>query len=114
MAKALLAKYFTSNLKASTGGGSGTRTKIPTDPVKLAQYKKIQLMKMRHRAVPADPKEKLSLPVSERLHIKIPANDDGEDKVFWVKKVGFEFLALRSIIHSNPDNRYREGVGLAC
>lgn len=43
-------------------------------------------MKMRHRANPADPKDRTtSVPVDQRLHVKIIKAD--EEKVFWLRKV---------------------------
>jgi len=43
-------------------------------------------MKMRHSAVPADPKDRLAgLPQDDRLHIKV-ASEDNTEKVFWVRK----------------------------
>ncbi|KAJ7109118.1 hypothetical protein C8R44DRAFT_276307 [Mycena epipterygia] len=86
-ARALLAKNFPSTTsKAKTVPASTTQRapKIPTDPVKLAQFRKIELMKMRHRAIPLDAKDK-NLPQDDRLHIKV-ACDDNTEKVFWVRK----------------------------
>ncbi|KAJ7764497.1 hypothetical protein DFH07DRAFT_376477 [Mycena maculata] len=85
-ARALLAKNFPSTSRAKMAPAAPRAPKIPTDPVKLAQFRKIELMKMRHRAVPVDPKDKLvSLPQDDRLHIKVPC-DDKTEKVFWVRK----------------------------
>jgi hypothetical protein len=57
-----------------------------SDPVKLAQWKKVQAMKMRHRAIPADPKDRNALvPMDERLHIRLTKNDT--EKIFWFRKV---------------------------
>ncbi|KAJ6546421.1 hypothetical protein DFH09DRAFT_927187 [Mycena vulgaris] len=83
-ARALLAKNFPSTSKAKMAVAQRP-PKIPTDPVKLAQFRKIELMKMRHRAVPVDPKNKLSVPLDDRLHIKV-ACDDNTEKVFWVRR----------------------------
>lgn len=59
--------------------------KPPTDPSKLLQWRKMELMKMRHRAVCGDPKDKTaSLPPDQRLHVKIHHQDT--DKVFWFRK----------------------------
>ncbi|KAJ7489958.1 hypothetical protein B0H11DRAFT_1719820 [Mycena galericulata] len=83
-ARALLAKNFPSTSKYKTVPPRAP--KIPTDPVKLAQFHKIELMKMRHRAVPVDPKDKLAtLPQDDRLHIKVTCEGNTE-KVFWVRK----------------------------
>ncbi|KAJ7134997.1 hypothetical protein C8R43DRAFT_1072864 [Mycena crocata] len=83
-ARALLAKHFPSTSKIKTTTVQRP-SKIPTDPVKLAQYRKLELMKMRHRAVPVDPKDKLSaLPQDDRLHFKV-ACEDKTEKVFWAR-----------------------------
>uniref|UniRef100_A0A8H7Y029 Uncharacterized protein n=1 Tax=Psilocybe cubensis TaxID=181762 RepID=A0A8H7Y029_PSICU len=45
----------------------------------------MEVMKLRHRAIPADPKDKnASPPPDERLHVKIII-EEGE-KVFWLRK----------------------------
>jgi hypothetical protein len=60
--------------------------KEPTDPAKLTAYRKVQIMKMRHKAVPLDSKDKsASPPLDQRLHLKVQHND--QEKVFWVRKV---------------------------
>ncbi|KAJ7687555.1 hypothetical protein B0H14DRAFT_2421653, partial [Mycena olivaceomarginata] len=83
-ARALLAKNFPAKAKAGTARRAPP--KIPTDPVKLAQFRKLELMKMRHSAVPVDPKDKTAaIPQDDRLHIKVAVDDDTE-KVFWVRK----------------------------
>ena len=49
-------------------------------------------MRMRHRAVPADPKDKPgSVGVDQRLHVKVRCSGDfkGVEKVFWFRKVTF-------------------------
>lgn len=83
-ARALLAKNF----PASSSKKPAQRvTKIPSNPVKLAQYRKVELMKMRHRAVPGDPKDKTSsTPLDQRLHIRLKV-DPTTEKVLWFRKV---------------------------
>ncbi|KAJ6496502.1 hypothetical protein C8R47DRAFT_1114331 [Mycena vitilis] len=82
-ARALLAKNFPSRTKAAPLRRT-TKT-APTDPVKLAQFRKLELMNMRHRAVPVDPKDKsAAVPQDDRLYIKV--FDDNNEKVFWVRK----------------------------
>jgi len=87
-ARALLAKNFPSTSKAKTPPTAAPRVpKMPTDPTKLAQFRKIELMKMRHRAVPVDPKDKTTtLPQDDRLYIKVACEGNAEEKVFWVRK----------------------------
>ncbi|KAF8197370.1 hypothetical protein BJ912DRAFT_72401 [Pholiota molesta] len=58
------------------------RKKPPTDPVQLAQWQKMEVMKMRHRAVPADPKDKAaSLPPDQRLHVRVMVGE--KENIFW-------------------------------
>lgn len=66
------------------------------DPIKLAQWKKVQLMKMRHHAIPADPRDRNgSPPIEERLHIRLTTNDS--DKLFWFRKVCVGLLQEKNI-----------------
>lgn len=46
-------------------------------------------MKMRHRAAPADPKDKAaSVLVDQRLHVKVSvSNSKASEKIFWFRKV---------------------------
>ncbi|KAF8892707.1 hypothetical protein BD779DRAFT_1205602 [Infundibulicybe gibba] len=61
-------------------------TKIPTDPAKRTQYDRVQLMKMRHRAAPGDPKDKsASVLPDHRVHVKIQI-DEKTEKIFWFRK----------------------------
>lgn len=87
----VLAKHFqTVNKAGASSASKPTIKKRPTDPKKLAQLQKIELMQMRHRAIPGDPKDKPdSVLVDQRLHVKIKDEVDakGKDKVFWFRKV---------------------------
>ncbi|KAI9456237.1 hypothetical protein BJY52DRAFT_1171572, partial [Lactarius psammicola] len=89
-AHALLAKHFPNAGAASSNRATATATrKMPTDPKKLAQLQQVELMRMRHRAVPADPKDKpSSVGVDQRLHIKVSCRGDreGVEKTFWFRK----------------------------
>lgn len=47
-------------------------------------------MKMRHRAVPADPRDKPgSVGIDQRLHVRVSHESDpeGAQKIFWFRKV---------------------------
>lgn len=52
---------------------------------------KVELMKMRHRAVPGDPKDKpSSVLVDQRLHVKVKLDVEkyaSKEGVFWFRKV---------------------------
>lgn len=59
----------------------------PRDPAKLVQWQKVELMKMRHRAIPGDPKDRnASIPPDQRHHVKVVT--DNTEKIFWFRKVG--------------------------
>ncbi|KJA27270.1 hypothetical protein HYPSUDRAFT_35109 [Hypholoma sublateritium FD-334 SS-4] len=59
--------------------------KPPGDPAKYAQWQKVQTMRMRHRATPADPKDKTaSLPPDQRLHVRISVAET--EHIFWLRK----------------------------
>ncbi|KAI0317764.1 hypothetical protein OF83DRAFT_1119640 [Amylostereum chailletii] len=84
-AHAILAKRFPPNSSAPK-----PKTKLPTDPKKLAQFQKIELMKIRHRAVPADVRDTASsVPLDERLFLRVrptSSESNSEEKVFWTRK----------------------------
>ncbi|KAJ3558058.1 hypothetical protein NM688_g1136 [Phlebia brevispora] len=90
--RALLSKMF----PASEAGPSTppddkvvpTKRKTPpSNPKKAAQIRQVELMKMRHRAQPGDPKDKDKyVPVDQRLHVKVRVKDDNEEKIFWFRK----------------------------
>ncbi|KAF8876513.1 hypothetical protein CPB84DRAFT_1715087 [Gymnopilus junonius] len=59
--------------------------KAPSDPIKFAQWQKMELMKMRHRAAPGDPRDKgASPPPDERIHVKILTEQ--AERMFWFRK----------------------------
>ena len=101
-AHALLAKHFSSVSAASSNSAfAPTKRKVPTDPKKLAQFEKVEFMKMRHRAVPADPSDKPgSIGIDQRLHVKVNCQGESEaaQKIFWFRKVNspssLRFLSL--------------------
>ncbi|KAJ6611754.1 hypothetical protein B0H10DRAFT_2054953 [Mycena sp. CBHHK59/15] len=86
-ARALLAKNFPSTSQTQAGAAPVHRpAKVPTDPVKRAQFQKMELMKMRQRALPADLTDKPSaVSPNDRVHVKVVCADNTE-KVFWVRK----------------------------
>jgi len=45
------------------------------------------MMKMRHKAVPGDPKDKGSVPVGQRIHVNVRYDTDGSKKegIFWFR-----------------------------
>ncbi|OSC97653.1 hypothetical protein PYCCODRAFT_1419176 [Trametes coccinea BRFM310] len=93
-AKALLAKHFGS----STGSGtSSTPSRPGANPKKLAQQRQIAVMKMRHKAKPADPKDTASsVPMDQRLHafVRRAADDKASERVVWFRKTVWTGRAL--------------------
>jgi hypothetical protein len=52
-------------------------------------------MKMRHRAVPADPSDKPgSIGIDQRMHVRVSCEGDPEaaQKIFWFRKVSLGHL----------------------
>lgn len=90
-ARAVLEKHFGPNLTASSSRASKarpsphTKKKPPTDPIKLAQYLKVQLMKMRHSAVSADIKDTPGS-VPQGLRLVVGVSYEGQEKAFWFKR----------------------------
>lgn len=87
-AHALLAKLFPP--------ASGATTKTPQspskpilNPKKAAQLRQVEAMKMRHRALPGDLKDKASsVSVTDRVHIKVHSDHkDMQEKILWFRKV---------------------------
>ncbi|TFK26369.1 hypothetical protein FA15DRAFT_679620 [Coprinopsis marcescibilis] len=106
-ARALLKKNFGGSEASSATRQKVTRTKkLPTDPVKLAQYKKVELMKLRHRAAPADGKDKgTSPPPDQRLTVTV--SFEQEEKPFWFRKTviaGRAIDLLSSQFRTNPSS----------
>ncbi|KAI0781303.1 hypothetical protein BD413DRAFT_464481 [Trametes elegans] len=87
-AKALLAKHFKSPTGAAVSGPSRA-SGAPPNPKKLAQQRQVAVMKMRHKAKPADPKDTAaSVPIDQRLHVKVRRADADEasEQIFWFRK----------------------------
>jgi len=62
-------------------------SKVTTDPVKLARYHQVELMKMRHHAVPGNPADSLSIPQDRRLHVRMCLDEQAKsERVFWFRK----------------------------
>ncbi|KZP24862.1 hypothetical protein FIBSPDRAFT_821693 [Athelia psychrophila] len=86
-AQKLLAKHFPS---ANAPPSSSRTIRAPKDPKKRAQLQKIEMMKMRHHAVPGDPKDTaISVMIDQRLHVKIKLEDPdypSNQGIFWFRK----------------------------
>ncbi|KAH0584192.1 hypothetical protein J132_00547 [Termitomyces sp. J132] len=84
-ARALLSEHF----PASSSRKTARRIpKAPTDLAKLAQWRKVELIKIRHRAIPGDFKEGLqSVPFEQRLHLRFINKGSGdEESILWFRK----------------------------
>jgi len=101
-AKALLAKNFpetsktlgsTSTTPAAPTSASITKSKQPKDPAKLAKFKAVELIKMRHKASPGDPKDKnISVALDRRVHLYVSneaGGERGQPVLLWFRKVNF-------------------------
>lgn len=88
-ARALLNKHFpTSTPTAASAGSSKTASEKIANPKKLAQIKQVQLMKMRHKAKPGDPRDKpTSVSVDQRLHLQVSKESSTDVTPFWFRKV---------------------------
>jgi len=88
-AHALLAKHFPSKQSTVPPAKTTSRTAtVSTNPKKTAQMRQVELMKMRHHAQPADPKDKGSaVPISERLHLKVRVEGiNPSERIIWFRK----------------------------
>ena len=85
--RALLAKLDAS--KTTQSVVPAKRKAPPKDPKKAAQLRQVELMKIRHKAQPGDPKDKNKhVTVDRKLHVKVRADEKGEgERVFWFSKV---------------------------
>lgn len=75
---------------------------MPSDPKKRAQFLKVEIMKMRHHAIPGDPMDKpSSVLVDQRLHVKVRLEDPiqaHKEGMFWFRKVKmFLFLSRQRL-----------------
>ncbi|KAF8580253.1 hypothetical protein K439DRAFT_1393901 [Ramaria rubella] len=84
----LLAKHFPATVLSKDTAATSKPTKRPADSKKLARLRVVELMKMRHQAIPGDPKDTKSTPLSQRLHINVVPNTNfpSSEKIFWLRK----------------------------
>jgi hypothetical protein len=91
--RAMLDKHFPDRMpsaSASTKSTGGIRKrKLPADPKKRAQMLKVELMKTRHKAIPADKNDAgKSVLVDQRLHVSVNiGGSNAPAKYFWFRKV---------------------------
>ncbi|KZV91609.1 hypothetical protein EXIGLDRAFT_836993 [Exidia glandulosa HHB12029] len=88
-AHALLRRYFLDiPQRSSASSQSSSRiSRPPADPARSARYEALEMMKLRHRAKPADTREP-NLAQHNRVHVRVnqlgrPAADN---KLLWFKK----------------------------
>ncbi|KAL1743276.1 hypothetical protein HDZ31DRAFT_41306 [Schizophyllum fasciatum] len=111
-ARALLAKNFPSTAKPAPKLATKSK-KLPTDPVKLAQYRRVEAMKMRHKARPGDPRD-TNAPLEERLHIYVRSPEAPDTKTLWVRKVRASLSLATQHRTKLADNADRPCPGLFC
>ncbi|CAE6441491.1 hypothetical protein ACGC1H_004239 [Rhizoctonia solani] len=101
-AQALLNKLFPD---VKSQAGVSRPTKKPTDPVKAAKLRAIELMKMKHKAVAADPRSSAQL--DDKVHLKVVWGTS--EKVLWFVKTVVTGravdLAARILSISREDGR---------
>ncbi|EPQ58499.1 hypothetical protein GLOTRDRAFT_57525, partial [Gloeophyllum trabeum ATCC 11539] len=99
-AVALLQKHFPGQGSQKPPAPTARPQSAPKtkDPKKLAQLQKVQLMKMRHSAIPGDQRDKTaSVPIDQRLHVRVSLDGGGQEKLFWFRKSIGTGKALDSI-----------------
>jgi hypothetical protein len=73
------------SLLPSTETFQARHKKLPADPFKFEQHRKMEFLIMRQRASPGDPKNKSAFVTpDQRLHIRISIDD--VERVFWFPK----------------------------
>jgi hypothetical protein len=85
-----LAKLFPD---AKSGASTSRVRPLPKDPAKLAKLRAIELMKMKHKAVPADPghAKGSGIQAADKIHLRViydPCGGTKSEKVLWYRKVG--------------------------
>jgi len=96
-ARAILAEKFlaTGNSTSYTPVVARRPRNLPPDSQKLAQLRKVNLMKLRHKAVPGDPKDKgSSIPVDQRIHVTVRLGQSTKEIVLWFRKTTITGKAL--------------------
>lgn len=119
--KVLLAKNNSSTSPSSSSSLSSRvrtrakpKSKVHSDPVKYAQWKKIELLKMRHRAVSGDPNEKGSPPVDQRIHIEFEHPATGMAQAYWFRKtlIAGRVLDMLAKVSNTPTTPQAVGLYL--
>ncbi|EJD53422.1 hypothetical protein AURDEDRAFT_180921 [Auricularia subglabra TFB-10046 SS5] len=85
-ARAILRKHFPDLPQQSSPAPSRTQKPI-TDPAKLRRLEALEVMKLRHRAKPADPRD-TNVPQQNRIHVRVNLRNrpPGDNKLLWFKK----------------------------
>ena len=92
-ARAIFAEKFlaTSTPTSHTPVVARRPRNLPPSSQKLAQLQKVNLMKLRHKAVSGDPKDRgSSIPVDQRIHVTVRLDILGqstEEIDLWFRKV---------------------------
>lgn len=114
-AQALLSKLFPDANPGARPSSSTTRARpLPTDPAKLAKLRAIELMKIKHKAVAADPSQAKGSGIRpmDKIHLRVvyaPSGGTKTEKVLWYLKdivAGKAVdLAARALLVSREDGR---------
>lgn len=96
-ARALLEKHFPSISSGSTLLNSKANSRItsasktPLNPKKADHMRKVQVMKMRHKAQPGDPRDKGKyVAMDDKIHLHVSVNNSDNEGSFWFRKVKFD------------------------
>jgi len=92
LARSLLAKHFPTPTSKATFPNSSVQArpgKTPSsDPKKLVMAQKVQAMKMRQRAIPGDPKDKIAtVSLDQKVHVQLKREGNDTVTVVWFRKV---------------------------
>ncbi|CAL1703776.1 unnamed protein product [Somion occarium] len=92
-ARALLEKHFPSISSGSTLLNSKANSRItsasktPLNPKKADHMRKVQVMKMRHKAQPGDPRDKGKyVAMDDKIHLHVSVNNSDNEGSFWFRK----------------------------
>ena len=115
LARSLLAKHFPTPTSKATSPSSSVQAKPgktqSSNPKKLAVAQKVQAMKMRQRAIPGDPKDKMAtVSLDQKLHIQAKLEGSSGVSVLWFRKVN---ASLRLLVHAVAEVEQNIIVGRA-
>ncbi|KAG8835365.1 hypothetical protein FRC17_003848 [Serendipita sp. 399] len=99
-----LAAQAIAQVKASSSSAQKS-TSAPQNSAKSAKLRQIELMKMRRKAEPANPRDGTDLPMEERIYVKVIF--ESKEKILWVKNdiicgKALDLFAAKLGVHISP------------